>query len=67
MSKSNSKKLVCPLCFQIARSTDPDPQLVCMRCMVPMKIAPSRRSAPPAAPELPPEPSQEDINRSLDS
>ncbi|AXF52331.1 MAG: RimK-related lysine biosynthesis protein [Inoviridae sp.] len=40
-----SYKLVCPVCFQIARSTDSHPALMCSRCNVAMKIAPPRISA----------------------
>lgn len=42
---SKSTKLVCPVCFQIARSTDPYPALMCARCKMLMKVAPPRVSA----------------------
>jgi len=34
--KSNSIKLVCPLCKQIARTTNPDHKIGCFNCMIEM-------------------------------
>lgn len=70
-----SLKLVCPQCYQIARSTLSTHYVICGYCMKRMVpapdrpyIVPSRHSNDlfPTDVDAPPEPSLEDLNRSLD-
>ncbi len=64
---SISIKLVCPRCFQIARSTNSQHYLICGYCNCRMVPAPDRCPRPLYRDHVAPlEPSLEDLNRSLD-
>lgn len=60
---NNSRKYICPKCYQIARSTAARPFLVCGYCNIAMHHVPPQDVS---RLELPPESSLEDLNRGLD-